>query len=337
MKVLNFFFAVIMLAVTTVSAASVRIPDTLPYGKNFPGDGVTVAGGITLWDPPAGNPTVGWKTLPYKGNGGFESAAREVIQQLVETFRAPQGKEAADYTLFVDVDIIGVDLDGNETLWPLGNRRLPTWPETFKLESGKIPSKLLDDTRIGYQPYIPAYVRGLKGVLLVIRKSGKEVLREESPNGVWDKTCSQYLGNGGDDGPDVLELKTEYAVPEKRESGIDGEVTVYLSSDHSVWATYNLDGEKLASSEPPPIRLSYRLVKLTATELALQNKRSEVPTLGLEMTVTGPPDALISVEYTKGLLGEWTSLTYLKLANGSATCVDPLSGTARFYRVRLDF
>lgn len=235
----------------------------------------------------------------------------------------------------------GVDGNGDPTLWPLGGWWEHSDHNPFRLQNGKVPAEVLTVNHIGYQPYMPASVPGLKGVLLVVRKNGVEILREESPNGVWDKTCTLYPGNGAHYGPDVLQLKTEYVVPEKRESGVEGEITLYLTTDKSVWAKYDLEtGTKLASSEPEPsapavpLTLAISLVQLDETgRIALLSKKSL--RWGLKLSVRGSRGKSATVEYADAIGGKWTALTKLDLTYGSGEFVEPLPpAPTRFYRVR---
>lgn len=321
MKMLSLLVSVILVVGTSISTAQ-QGPESLPIGEQFLGQSLVVSAGIALGDLSAGFPTVGGADETYAG-GGLQLATEKLLRQLAEKFQPPVGKEGAGYMLFVSVDTRG----GNS---PVASQDIPAFPGTFKLRDGRIPSELLT-VKLSYQAYISSDVTGMKGVLLVVRKDGEEILREVSENGVADKTCTLYPGNGNYYGPDVLQLHTRYVVPEVREPGIEGEVTVYLSVDHSVWATYDLlTGKKLASSEPtPPPPLVLTIRQLTGSTVTLLSKKSEKSSV-IRIEVAGPVGATTVLEFDSGT-GEWQTLGTVAIDHSGSGFLD--TETAEGFRL----
>lgn len=326
---LRFFVALVSLFVVGTSTSTAQqIPESLPIGEGFPGEGLTVLAVIAALDDSGLQFTPTDQTYISYSGGGLQSVAEKLLGQIAKSFQPPAGKEGADYVLGVQVDV-GV--------WPIASEGIPTFPGTFKLRDGRIPSELLT-VRLQYQSYMPSRVPGLKGALLVVRQNGEEILREVSENGVADKTCTLYPANDPNFDPNVLLLHSRYIVPERREPGIEGEVTVYLSSDHKVFATYDLlTGKKLASSEPtPPPSLVLTIRQVTGSTVTLLSKKSE-KTAVIRIGVTGPVAQVVGVEFNSGT-GEWQTLGTVPLDHSGSGFLDTETAEGfRLYRaVRLE-
>lgn len=343
MKTMFRFLAVLVTVfVVGVStfATDIRIPESLAIGEGFPGEGVVVSASISVWVPKGQDPYndygyfsgIKGNEVPYNG-GGLQSVAENVLRQLAEEFVPSAGAENRDYWLSL---YIGKDF-GVYTGKPVANQQIPGFPNTFKLRNGKIPEELLK-VELTYQSYISYDVPGLKGALRVLWWYGEEVVREESENGVWDKTCTLYPANNPYFNPDVLYMHSRDIVPEIRQDGIEGEVTIYLSSDKSIWATYDiLTGKKVASSEAlVPLVLAYSLVQVDeGGRLAVQTVKSSAVRTGIKLRLSGPAGKSAVIEYADRLGGSWQELTAVPLTYGSAELVDVPPSGIRFYRARL--
>ncbi len=178
----------------------------------------------------------------------------------------------------------------------------------------------------GYQAFL---VPGLKAVKLDFTDAaGNNLTHDEwSQNGVSATNCSLFPGGSSYLGADVLELYSWIAVPEARPTnGVRGTITLYFDDAHTVWASYNVDGVKVASGADSPVR-AIEPVSPSVSPL------SSVPRSAVKLTVTGPAGP-VTLEFRENLT-DWQVLTVVTNSAGSVSTTDSATGVARFYRALL--
>ena len=355
-KFLLFAVSVLCFVVGLQGSQQIQVPDSLPIGAGFTeATNIEIAISIGSNDDWRANRSTNFM---YVGtNGSLEDQMVKGLAELAKNFVPTSGMEGFDYWIGMDASFVvqthepTADWNGKE-YWNIAGNYPGYNPERFfKLENGKVPSRVLDVTIGVNLGGVPVYAKGLTEVILVrADEFGNEYSSETSPNGISDKTCSEYPG-GSAYIPDALMVPALVMYPPFWDTYREffgatvefekprGYYYLTFGAAKATWAKYDLEtGMKLDSNEQLPIRLEISWVDLASIKLtSLSSRKTSATGMGLKLRVTGTYGKTVAIEYSdvvKG--GTWTELTTAPLTYGWAEYVDePTPGSsARFYRVR---
>ena len=358
----------VMLAAASVSAQSQQPiaafmplpPQSLTIGSAFPGPcelwGIAGAGDANPSD-------LYWQTdkvsTNYDGSGGeagLQSAVKQLADLLVYRFEpvvVGQLWPHADYMVtpgmasltnyIVGIMVSGTPPDGG---MGVGAQMIPTngacGPHPYNTLCGfnlvpdtngnlVIPPSIRTMAPLDYGDYIQFHTPGLKGVLIQYYKSWwpGHAFQEVSANGVSDPTSGLYPGGWEYQGPDELELPSDYIVPSQAASDqiTGGSVTLYWSDDHSVFTAYDLlTGQMVGSS----------VIFLTIAPVVAPTAKAKVapPISELLIGITGPAGRTVTIESSTDLTN-WTVLGTARNPTGHTSTVVYSPGPQRFYRARM--
>lgn len=313
MKMRLLLLVLILSAVGT--AVSATIPASLPIGNKLAeGAKIRVEIGYDDGESDYSYTIDSWSTSIYRGaDGTIEQVLNAFLKSVISSYVPTPGTETADR--LVDVTIVSV----------LGENWQNICTKRFIVEMKDLSKIVVADLH-----YIPNYtailIPGLKSVLLdVTTLAGAVLFYESSENGVSNPLSCFYnapITGYAYQGPDVLEIYSMVAIPSLQpEGGIKGSVTLYFDNAKTIWAKYDVNGNKLDQSPNLP------LVKTTpvVTGNALQ--------ISTEGTTGSLPAGAYTVEESPSLASPvWTTVGTLDSSTGSITV--PTTGPSRFYRIK---
>lgn len=334
MKMLCFLLVSFFTVVESVSAqqSSVTIPDSLPIGINFPADGTTDV--VIYFTKGAVNFDVSFThTNYYRAGGTLEEVAQKLLDSLVTNSSPKAGAENDVYEIMIlvqaELETVDHPLVVQQVTW----QKIP-----FKLENTdgswhipKLAPVSFDDGH--YNSYQAFLVPGLKAVFMDIYETGAGIKLAYgwSTNGVSDINNALYSGKADYHGPDILELWRVMVVPTLRPANdLQGTITLYFDEAKTIWASYSVDGVKVASSADPSADAPVLTIALVAQALGVQGIAPL--TTSVKLTVSGHLGT-VTLEYSENLK-DWKVLTVLTNTTGFVDTTETATSAMRFYRIQ---